>query len=92
MLVGFFKTIVSVLKCREFCFCRRGKGVFNFGNVVRVVFNGSEFCVHSVEFTVCLYCWGYSDRNMCCFSGIISDIIVIMIILVIILAIIFMVN
>ena len=46
-----------MLKGTEFCLCRRGKGVFMFGYVGRVVFNGSEFCVNSVEFTGCLYWW-----------------------------------
>ena len=47
---------VSVLNYTRFCLCTSGKGVFTFGNVVKVVYNGSEFCVNSVEFTDCL-CW-----------------------------------
>ena len=30
--VEFFKMMASVLKCTEFFLCRRGKGVFTFGN------------------------------------------------------------
>ena len=49
-----FKTADSVLNCIEFCHCKRGKGVFTFGNGGRAVFKESEFCVNSVEFTGCL--------------------------------------
>ena len=45
---------VSVLKCTELCLCKRGKSFFIFSNGERVVFEGSEFCVISVEFTGCL--------------------------------------
>ena len=38
------------------CLCRSGEDVFTFGSVVRFVFNESEFCVNSVEFTGCLFC------------------------------------
>ena len=38
VVVELFNITVSVLKCTELCLCKRGKGVFTFGNIVRVVF------------------------------------------------------
>ena len=50
-----FRIVVSESKCAEFCLCRHGKGLLTFGNLCRVVFNGSEFCVNSVEITGYLF-------------------------------------
>ena len=52
--VELIKIMGSVLKCTEFCQCRRGNGVFTFGNGGIFVFDGFEFCFNSVEFTGCL--------------------------------------
>ena len=38
----------SVLKWTEFCRCKRGNGVFIFGNACIVVFIGSELCANSI--------------------------------------------
>ena len=34
-----------MLKCAEFCLCRRSEDVFMFDSIGMVVFRGSEFCV-----------------------------------------------
>ena len=53
----------SVLKCTEFCLCRRGKGVFAFGNVGIVVFNGLNFV--SIQSSLQVACAGDFGKYVC---------------------------